>query len=87
MAGRKPRPAEAFATVSLVTVARELDVTLAKAAKIMRKYEYLGLTPVLVGRSIAYDAEAFDRVKALKDIPHRTSGSWLDDYLGEPHHG
>ena len=71
--------------MTLAQMALELDVSVNTAARVVRKYEWIGLAPHTENGITTYDAKAFERLKAIKSIPHRAGRDWLADYLGERH--
>lgn len=81
---RRPNAAT-FQRVTLEQVAKELDVSVHSARRLVRRYRWLGLDP-FEGRVTTYDAAGLERLKALKNIPNRAGPDWLTTYLkGKPH--
>ena len=75
-----------FVRVTLAQVAAELDVSEHTARRLVRKYRWVGLAPHTQDGLTTYDAQGLERLKAMKNIPHRADQDWLARYLeGDPH--
>jgi hypothetical protein len=92
MPTRYRAPGGDFTLVSLAQLAGELGRTVPQTKKLLDKLGFVGIKPRRgsPGRTIAYEIDDLEALKALTGQPHSThSGQtdWLSDYLGGTPHG
>jgi len=84
------RPSTAFARMTLVEIAAEIDRTPAQTERLLRKVRYLGLAPRRGSGLTTYDSRAVEVLKGLLGIAHRhvddPADDWLSRWIGEQHH-